>query len=240
MKAMIFAAGIGSRLGDLTKDTPKCLMPINGSITILEHVITNLRSFGVTEAVINLHYLPDKITEYLARNANFGLKKLHLSYESSLLDTGGGLKGVADLFKGEDAFFVHNSDIYCDYDLGLLVDQHHRRDAVATLGVMQRRSLRGLYFNNEGVLTGWSGDVGGSISHTDQAGQLLAFSGISICSDELFLFMDNRNKFSIIESFLSAARQTARVYGLEIPNHSWIDIGTPDKLQELRTRLEAR
>jgi MurNAc alpha-1-phosphate uridylyltransferase len=237
MKAMILAAGVGSRLGDLTTGTPKCLMPINGSTTILEHVIINLRRFGVTEAAINLHHLPDKITEQLSRNSNFGLNKLHLSYESTLLDTGGGLKRVADLFRGERAFFVHNADIYCEYDLGVLVEQHHKKNGVATLGVMRRESKRGLYFDAENVLTGWSDEAKG-LPHPNNHGEsLLAFSGISVCSEELFSFMDSRERFSIIESFLSAARKTSRVFGIEIPNNSWIDIGTPDKLEELRRRL---
>lgn len=235
---MILAAGVGARLGALTTETPKCLMPIKGSITILEQVIFNLRRFGVTEAVINLHHLPDKITEHLAKNSNFGLTKLHLSHESTLLDTGGGLKRVADLFKGESAFFVHNADIYCDYDLRLLLDQHHKHRAVATLGVMRRESSRGLYFNTDSLLTGWSGETKDNDSPKENAGILLAFSGISVCSDELFSFMDARERFSIIESFLSAARETSRVFGVEIPNNSWIDIGTPDKLEALRRRLQ--
>lgn len=250
MKAMIFAAGIGSRLGQLTVNTPKCLMPLStttGSRTILEHVIARLKAAAVDEVVINLHHLPEQITNYISQNADFGIK-VHYSYESLLLDTGGGLKKVRALFDGAEPFFVHNSDIYCTYDLGRLLAEHSATNAVATLAVMHRDSKRGLYFNRKRQLTGWteerstcaqtstSQDTKEQVN-TESDDALCAFSGISVCSPDIFSFMNSRDTFSIIESFLSAARATGRVYGHTIPGTGWVDIGTPEKLYLLQREL---
>jgi MurNAc alpha-1-phosphate uridylyltransferase len=244
MKAMIFAAGIGSRLGQLTHNTPKCLMPLDlgvssspGARTILEHVITRLKAATVDEVVINLHHHPEQIIEYVSGHANFGVT-VHYSHEPSLLDTGGGLKRVRSFFEGREPFFVHNSDIYCTHDLRALLSAHCATSAVATLGVMQRESKRGLYFNRDRQLTGWTGEQ----LTTHQAGMpadssLFAFSGISVCSSEIFTFMDSRDTFSIIESFLVAARATGRVYGHTIPTTGWVDIGTPERLHALQRQL---
>jgi MurNAc alpha-1-phosphate uridylyltransferase len=232
MKAMIFAAGIGSRLKTLTHDTPKCLMQAGGK-TLLEHVIRKLIACGVGEFVINTHHLAHKVEEHLKEHNNFGTT-IHLSYEPTLLDTGGGLMKVRDYFRGEDAFVVHNSDIYCTTDLRVLINSHIRNKSVATLAVMQRESRRGLFFDSTMLLQGWSEE--GLAAPVDA--QLFAFSGMSVCSCEIFNFMDtSRSVFSIIEPFLSAARATGRVRGQCIDTTSWIDIGTPEALHALQQRL---
>jgi MurNAc alpha-1-phosphate uridylyltransferase len=231
MKAMIFAAGIGSRLKEFTQNTPKCLMAL-GSSTILEHVISQLKQVGVREIVINLHHFPDQITDYLKRNSDFGLT-VHLSHEPELLDTGGGLKQAKRYFEGETAFLVHNSDIYYTRNLSSLIERHKLKGAIATLGTMHRQSKRGLYFNTDSQLVGWTEE---QISAPLDS-SLLAFSGISVCSSEVFNFMDSRAKFSIVESFLSASRATGRVYSAQMDPTKWVDIGTPEKLSELRARL---
>lgn len=231
MKAMIFAAGIGSRLKEFTQNTPKCLMPL-GSSTILEHVISQLKRVGVQEIVINLHHFPEQIADYLERHSNFGLT-VHLSHEPELLDTGGGLKQVKRYFEDETAFFIHNSDIHYTESLAPLLEIHKAKDGIGTLGTMRRQSKRGLYFNSDSQLVGWTEEQ--IAAPLDSS--LLAFSGISVCSSEIFNFMDSRAKFSIVESFLSASRATGRVYSAEIDPTKWVDIGTPEKLAELRARL---
>jgi NDP-sugar pyrophosphorylase family protein len=231
MKAMIFAAGIGSRLKEFTHNTPKCLMAL-GSSTILEHVISQLKQVGVQEIVINLHHFPEQITNYLKQHSNFGLT-VHLSHEPELLDTGGGLKQAKRYFEGERAFLVHNSDIYCTQSLAPILEAHKVRGSIATLGTMRRQSKRGLYFNSDSQLVGWTEES--IAAPLDSA--LRAFSGISVCSSEIFNFMDSRFKFSIVESFLAASRATGRVHSAEIDPDKWVDIGTPEKLADLRAKL---
>lgn len=228
---MIFAAGVGSRLGQLTQNTPKCLMPLGGG-TILEHVISRLKVAGVTEVAINLHHLPEQITQYLTQQQNFGLT-VHLSHEPALLNTGGGLKKVREVFTGEDAFLVHNADIYCTHGLTSLLSDHRSLKAVATLGVMQRASKRGLYIDRSKRLTGWTEEETLQPTESD----IYAFSGISVCSSEIFSYMDSRDTFSIIETFLAAARATERVFGSLIPSSGWVDIGTPERLEVLQKEL---
>ncbi len=228
---MIFAAGIGSRLKELTKNSPKCLMQVGGK-TLLEHALLKLKAAGVSEVVVNVHHLPEMITSFLQAQDNFGLR-IHISHEAFLLDTGGGLRKVQSFFANEDAFFVHNSDIYSSVDLGSLLHEHRAKEATATLAVMKRESKRGLFFDREMRLVGWTQEQ----RPAPEGAQLLAFSGISICSSALFSHMDSREAFSIIEPFLAASRASKGVYGSAINPEIWTDIGTPESLAALRSKL---
>lgn len=227
---MVFAAGIGSRLKELTRDTPKCLMQA-GDKTMLEHVVDHLKRVGVTELAINVHHHAQKVIEFVQSRGNFGIH-VTFSPEESLLDTGGGLKRLRSFFESEEAFFVHNADVYCTTNLNALLKHHREHKALATLAVMRRESARGLFFDNHMRLVGWTGEnTPRSPSHLQ-----LAFGGISVCSGEIFNYMDSRDRFSIIESFLVAARATNRVRGVEIDPSTWIDIGTPAHLAELQSK----
>lgn len=231
MKAMVFAAGVGSRLGELTKATPKCLMQAGGK-TMLEHVIDHLKAVGVTEVAINLHHHPEQIRQLVAQKNSFGLR-IVFSEEQELLNTGGGLKNLRSFFEEEERFIVHNSDVYCTHSLALLLDAHRNRRALATLAVMKRSSKRGLFFDSEMRLVGWTEEK----MPVPDTMQLRAFSGISVCSGEIFQFMDERPSFSILEPLLRASRATHRVFGDEIGASTWIDVGTPEQLAVLQKRL---
>jgi MurNAc alpha-1-phosphate uridylyltransferase len=231
MKAMVFAAGVGSRLGELTKATPKCLMQA-GRKTMLEHVIDHLKAVGVTEVAINLHHHPEQIRQLVAQKNSFGLR-IVFSEEQELLNTGGGLKNLRSFFEEEERFIVHNSDVYCTHSLALLLDAHRNRRALATLAVMKRSSKRGLFFDSEMQLVGWTEEK----MPVPDTMQLRAFSGISVCSGEIFQFMDERPSFSILEPLLRASRATHRVFGDEIDASTWIDVGTPEQLAVLQKRL---
>jgi N-acetyl-alpha-D-muramate 1-phosphate uridylyltransferase len=230
MKAMIFAAGIGSRLKELTRDTPKCLMQV-GDKTMLEHVVDRLKSAGVSGLAINVHHHADKVTRFLRDKDNFGLEVL-VSHESSLLDTGGGLKKVASFFGNEDAFLIHNADIFSTVDLAGLVHKHRSRNAIGTLAVMVRPSQRGLYFDSAHHLVGWTGE-----KNPPPSSDLLSFCGISVASSEIFSHMGSEDVFSIIKTFITAARSTGRVWGEVVSGADWTDIGTPEQLEALRKRV---
>lgn len=228
---MVLAAGVGSRLKELTKSTPKCLMQAGGK-TMLEHVIDKLKQVGVTEVAINLHHHQDQVKQFVQERGYFGLKVV-FSEEPDLLDTGGGVKKVRAFLEGEERFIVHNADVFCTHNLASLVDAHRNRNALAILAVMKRTSKRGLFFDNEMRLVGWTGE---SLPPPADA-HLWAFGGISVCSGEIFQHMDERAAFSIIEPLLAASRSTNRVFGVEIDSSEWIDIGTPEQLQILQKRL---
>jgi NDP-sugar pyrophosphorylase family protein len=228
MKAMIFAAGVGSRLKEHTRDTPKCLMEVGGK-TMLEHVVDRLKGVGVS---INTHHHAEKVADFVRSKSYFGLEVL-LSYEPTLLDTGGGLRKVAPFFAQEEAFLIHNADIFSSIDLEALVEQHRSRRAIGTLAVMKRPSKRGLYLDSDDHLVGWTQEH----HKPPKEAHLYSFSGISVASHELFSYMEGEGAFSIITSYLSAARATHRVYGSNVTGAEWTDIGTPEQLHALRKHL---
>ena len=155
MKAMIFAAGLGSRLKPLTDTMPKALVPIAGH-PMLEHVILKLKAAGFTEIVINIHHFGEQILDFLEANENFGLI-IHISDERDLLlDTGGGIKKARSFFENSDEpFLIHNVDILSDVNLKELYDYHLRSGAVATLLASQRKTSRYLLFDTDKRLCGW-------------------------------------------------------------------------------------
>jgi MurNAc alpha-1-phosphate uridylyltransferase len=231
MKAMIFAAGIGSRLKELTRDTPKCMMEVGGK-TMLEHVVHRLASVGVTAVAINVHHHAEKVVEFIKSKNFFGLEVM-ISHEPALLDTGGGLKKVAPFFSGEEAFIIHNADIFSEIDLAQVVQKHRERRAIGTLAVMEHPSERGLYFDAGHNLVGWTEE---SIEPPPTS-ILRSFCGISVASHELFSYMESAPSFSIMKPYLAAARATRRVWGTEATGSLWIDIGTPEHLDSLRSRF---
>lgn len=229
MKAMIFAAGVGSRLGSLTRSTPKCLIEVGGT-PMLERVVGNLMRVGVTSVVINIHHHAEQVAQFIKSRQNFGIE-VSLSPEEHLLDTGGGLKRVEALFRDSEAFIIHNADIFYSGDLSALLSVHRSQAAIATLMIMERDSQRGLYFDETQRLVGWTADSAAPPMGAVQRG----FCGISICSPELFAYMPNTEKFSLIVPFLAAARATQRVWGtLAATDATWADIGTPAQLDIVR------
>lgn len=224
MKAMILAAGVGSRLGELTKDTPKCLVQVGGK-AVLEHVVERLKSAGVTEVVINLHHLADKVVSFVELRNCFGLR-VHFSREESLLDTGGALKKAASFFTGEQEFFVHNADVLSTIDLAALAALHRSRSAIGTLAVLRRPATRGLYLDTANRLVGWSGET----APAPVGAELFGFCGVSVASPQLLSFMPAKSAFSLIQPYLAAARATKLVWGHLCSEAEWSDIGTPERL----------
>jgi NDP-sugar pyrophosphorylase family protein len=204
-----------------------------GGKTMLEHVVDRLKGVGVTAVAINTHHHAEQVAEFVASNRYFGLEVL-ISHEPTLLDTGGGLRKVAPFFAGEEAFLIHNADIFSEIDLSGLVERHRTTNAIGTLAVMDRPSKRGLYFDAKQQLVGWTQES----TPAPKGASLLSFCGISVASHEIFSHMADEGAFSIISSYLSAARATGRVYGENVPGAEWTDIGTPEQLEALRERVK--
>src|ERR1700747_2869101 len=157
MKAMILAAGLGTRLKPLTDTRPKALVELSGR-TLLEITLTRLRIFGVTEFIINVHHFADQVIAYLKSQKNFGLR-IEISREEILLDTGGGVKKAArffleDLKDLDEPFLLHNVDVISAIDLRAMLQFHTEHHALATLAVQSRESSRQLLFNNDLQLCG--------------------------------------------------------------------------------------
>lgn len=235
MKAMIFAAGLGTRLKPITDTLPKALVPIAGK-TLLEHTILKLKSSGFTDIVINVHHFANKITEFLKANNNFGVN-ISISDESEmLLETGGGIRKAAPLL-GSEPFLIHNVDIVSNMDLRHLYNEHIKTGADATLLVSSRKSSRALLFDNDGNLKAWRNNTSGELKTPYQEIktenlQPYAFSGIHIFSPSLFKYMDRYPaKFPIIDFYLDICCK-AKIKASVSKNLRLIDVGKLDSLSE--------
>ena len=237
MKAMIFAAGLGSRLKPLTDTMPKALVPVAGR-PMLEHVIVKLKASGFTEIVINIHHFGEQILDFLKANDNFGIT-IHISDERDLLlDTGGGVKKARSFFENSnEPFLVHNVDILSDIDLKELYESHLQNGGVATLLASRRKTSRYLLFDVEKELCGWINKDTGQVKpegfHYDESlYQEYAFSGIHVLSPAIFQWMDTprwEGKFSIMDFYLATCQQT-NFFGYLVENLQLIDIGKPETL----------
>src|SRR5580700_5131052 len=203
MKAMVLAAGLGTRLRPLTDDCPKALVTVAGR-TMLDICLSRLRQFGVDQVIVNTHHYAEMIREFLETNENFGMR-IEISHEEELLDTGGGLKKAAWFFleDGPDAtgpFLLHNVDVISTIDLGRMVRFHAERDALATMAVQDRVTSRPLLFDEQGQLCGREVGHDGApeMARSAERVQALAFSGIHVISPRLFAKMDEKGAFSII------------------------------------------
>ena len=154
MKAMIFAAGLGTRLRPLTNDRPKALVEVKGT-PLLEITIKRLIHFGVREIIINVHHFADKIEAFLKKNKNFGIRIVTSHETERPLETGGGLKKAAWFFNDGQPFIVCNADILSDIDLKKMYEMHCKSDAISTFAIQKRDTSRYMLHDTEGVLCGW-------------------------------------------------------------------------------------
>jgi mannose-1-phosphate guanylyltransferase len=246
MKAMILAAGLGTRLRPLTDNRPKALVEIAGR-TLLEITLSRLRTFGVREVIINVHHFADMVVEYLRKNDHFGMR-IEVSREEVLLDTGGGLKKAAWFFLEnpshlDEPFFLHNVDVISTMDLGRMVQFHAEHQALATLAVQDRATSRYLLFDRQLQLCGRrSGrDQTPELVRPSAKVQALAFSGVHIILPRIFAMMTEEGIFSIIPSYLRLAAQGERILAFRTDEYYWRDMGRPENVaqaaQDLKNKL---
>jgi len=232
MRAMILAAGLGTRLRPLTNDRPKALVEINGQ-TLLEITLGRLRRLGVREVVVNAHHFADMLATYV-KSKDFGLR-IWISREQELLDTGGGLKKVADFFlaKQDQPFLLHNVDVLSSTDLNRMIEFHSDCKALATLAVQRRETSRQLLFDEELQLCGRA--VAGEepeIVRSVTGAHPLAFCGIHVISPRIFELMSEQGVFSIITSYLRLAQQGERIVGFRADEYYWRDVGKPESVKQ--------
>ena len=235
MKAMILAAGLGTRLRPLTGDRPKALVEVAGR-TLLEIALSRLRVFGVRQVIVNAHHFADMIVDYLKANDDFGMS-IEVSREEILLDTGGGLKKAAHFFLDSDAslqepFILHNVDVISTIDLGRMMRFHSDHGALATLAVQDRATSRYLLFDEHGRLCGRRAgrDAKAEVVRRALELQPLAFSGIHIISPRIFAKMDEECSFSIINAYLRLAAQKEEIIAFRADEYYWRDLGRPEDI----------
>ncbi len=246
MKAMVLAAGLGTRLRPLTDDRPKALVEVCGR-TLLEITLTRLRHFGIQDVIINVHHYADMVIDRVKAAGNFGMH-IEFSREDVLLDTGGGLKKAA-WFLGEsgdrsgnpganaikdEPFILHNVDVISNIDLQLMVEVHKQSAALATLAVQQRKTSRYLLFNDQLQLCGRRlvKEEKMEIARPAQQMTELAFSGIHVISPRIFSLLTEEGVFSIVPAYLRLSAQGEKIQAFRADEYYWRDLGKPEKIQQ--------
>ena len=235
MKAMVLAAGLGTRLRPLTDDRPKALVEINGR-TLLEIALTRLRAFSVSEVIVNVHHLADMIFEYLAAKQNFGMR-IEISHEDELLDTGGGLRKAAWFFFEDcrhEPFLLQNVDVLSNIDLAQMVRFHDEHHALATLAVQDRPSSRYLLFNRQELLCGrrFEREQRTELARAVEPFEAFAFCGIHVISPRLLGMMTETGVFSIIETYLHLVARGEKIAAFRTDGAYWRDLGTLNHLKQ--------
>jgi NDP-sugar pyrophosphorylase family protein len=236
MKAMILAAGLGTRLRPLTDNRPKALVEVTGR-TLLEITLRRLRAFGIHDVIVNVHHFAEMVADYLKRNDNFGMR-IEISREDALLDTGGGLKKASRFFLEDQAhsnesLLLHNVDVLSNIDLGRMLQFHHENQALATLAVQERETSRYLLFDEHGQLCGRRTEgkppelVGAP--HSTHA---WAFSGVHVISPRLLSKLPEDSAFSIINSYLRLAAQGQKIVAFRADGYYWRDLGKPASITQ--------
>lgn len=234
MEAMIFAAGLGTRLRPLTYDIPKALVPVAG-VPMLERVARRLVDAGAHRLVINVHWFPDRIERFIEEKDGFGVDVRVSREDDQRLETGGGLLRALErgLLEAKEPFFLHNSDVITDLPLRTMYRAHGDSEALATLAVMERHSTRDLLFDERGLA-----------GHTDREGKTkwarppegevmkLGFSGVHVASPGLTEHVTEGGVFSIIWPYLRLAGEGEPVLPFRVDGCRWFDIGTHERLAE--------
>jgi NDP-sugar pyrophosphorylase family protein len=239
MKAMILAAGLGTRLRPLTDDRPKALVDVAG-YTLLEITLRRLQQFGIREVIVNVHHFPDLVVDYLKKHDNFGMR-IEISREEVLLDTGGGLKKAAWFFSDSDEPFVlHNVDVLSTIDLDRMVKFHRQHQALATLAVQVRETSRYLLFDEQNQLCGRRSGHDGppEFVRPVQKTQALAFAGVHVISPRLLSRMTESGGFSIISSYLRVAGEGEKILAFSADEFYWRDLGRPENLTQAARDVE--
>lgn len=230
MKALLLAAGLGTRLKPFTDNHPKALAPVNGH-SLLEINIRNLQKFGICDVVVNVHHFASQIIATLQQENGFG-SNVQISDESNaVLETGGGLKKAAHFFEGEKDFLVMNVDMLTNADLGEMIRQHQSREAMATLAVQQRSSSRYFLFDGEMQLKGWENINTGERKPATVEGSTTkyAFSGMQVLDHKIFSKMKREGKFSLVDVYLDLCA-TEKITGLDHTGDLLLDVGKPESL----------
>ena len=236
MKAMIFAAGMGRRLGKITESIPKALVDINGK-TVLHRAIEKCSSYGFDDIIINVHHFADQVEEEVKKLNKAGFRISVSDERDMLLENGGGLYKARDFFDKEP-FLLYNVDIVSDLDLTVLYRLHLEKKGLATLAVRHRPGKRFLLVDNEGQMKGWRNIITGEQIPSDlytKGLSEIAFSSMHIVEPEIFNYMTD-GIYSMITLYLNLLPEHD-IYTLKHDEGYWVDVGTPESLEYVRKLL---
>jgi NDP-sugar pyrophosphorylase family protein len=239
INAMIFAAGLGTRLKHYTKNCPKALVSLGGK-PLLEHCIIKLKKFGVDRIVINVHHFADQIEAFLASKDNFGMDILISDERELLLDTGGAIKKAKHLFIPNTPILIYNVDILSSLNFADLLSAHENMHALATLNLRDKNTNRYLCFNQENLLCAWKNDATLEekiVNESHLYSIKYSFSGIHIIDPKLLELIEEEGVFSIIDLYLRLAKDH-KIVGFYDTSDIWMDLGKPEELLKAEAILK--
>ena len=231
MKAMIFAAGLGTRFKPWTDKHPKALALVNGK-SLLQRNVEYLQQFGITNIIVNVHHFADQVTETIKKNSGWKSNITISDETNEVLETGGGLK-KASWFFDDGAFAVINADILTDFNLQTMIDFHHQQKPLVTLAITNRNTSRYFLFDEDNNLCGWRNIKTNEQKISIEKSELLqkAFSGIHIIEPTIFSLIKQTGKFSIVDTYLELAK-TEIIKGFDHSNSKFVDVGKPESVTE--------
>jgi NDP-sugar pyrophosphorylase family protein len=238
--ALILAAGLGSRLGEVGRDTPKALLDVGGR-TMLEHAASRLAAAGVDRLIINAHHHADRIEEFL-QSHDLGLETILSLEKDEPLETGGAVVHARHHFRGNSPFFIQNVDVLTDPDYRALLRAHREGGALVTLAVSGRSTPRKLLFDRDG-LYGWANESTGKgteVRAPREPVERWPFAGIHVASPELLERITEEGVFSILDPYFRLAREGVAIRPASIGDALWMEVRTPERLAAARTFLEAQ
>ena len=236
-QAIIFAAGLGTRLKPLTNTIPKVLVEVDG-IPMLERIILKLISNSFSRIVINTHYFADKVEDFI-NSKKFDVEII-ISYEKDVLETGGGLVFAKKYFE-EGNILVYNGDILTDINISELWEEHTNNNAIATLASFPRKSSREFLWNKNNILCGWRNLETGEYKWSNETDKFIGqpFAAIHVVSTDVFKFLPTEGKFSLTPVYLEMAKSQV-IKRWEAKNSYWFDIGSISKLEEANNYFRNR
>jgi MurNAc alpha-1-phosphate uridylyltransferase len=229
MKAMILAAGLGTRFKPWTDRHPKALALVNGK-TLLERNLRYLQSFGIKDVLVNVHHFAEQMVDALSKNNGWGSRVTISDESDQILETGGGLKKAASYFN-QGSFFLMNVDILTNLDLKAMISFHEEKKPMVTIAVTNRKSSRYFLFDKNERLTGWRNIKTGEekIIMPGNVQVEKAFSGIHLISPDIFPLMNQQGKFSIVDVYLDLAAARP-IFGFDHSGSYLVDVGRPESV----------
>lgn len=230
MKAMIFAAGLGTRFKPWTDRHPKALALVNGK-SLLQRNVAYLQQYGITDVVVNVHHFAEQIEAAVNVNKGWGSRIVISDERLEVLETGGGLLKAAPLLKDDGPFLTLNVDILTTLDIGALLDFHRKHRPLASFGISTRLSSRNFLMDAGNRLCGWVNNSTGEKKIVIPGEPLFpkAYSCVAVFEQDIFSCIRQRGKFSLTETYLDLAADHP-ILGFEHSGDQLVDVGRPESL----------
>ncbi len=237
MKAMIFAAGLGTRFKPWTDEHPKALALVNGK-SLLQRNIEYLQQYGITDVVVNVHHFADQVIDAVQQSKGWGSNILISDERDELLDTGGGLLKAAPMLEGDEPFVTINVDVLTNLDLNNLIVFHQKHHPLISFAVTNRKTARNFLFDEQNRLCGWRNNASGEekgplLSYTDEERTKLvekAYSCVVVFEPTVFSRIRQTGKFSLTETYLDLATDHL-ILGYDHSGDKFVDVGKPESVK---------